>query len=80
MLWAPIPSTSLSIAIIALGLVLSVTIVVTTITTAILAVYLLLLLHEDAIQFDIAVVHDEVLAHEAFEAITINYVKSAVLP
>ena len=80
LLWAPIPSTSLSITIIALGLVLSITVVVTTIATAILTVYLLLLLHEDAIQLNIAVIHDEVFTHEAFEAITINHIKSAMLP
>ena len=59
---------------------MSIAIVVTTITTAIFAVYLILLLHEDPIQFDIAVIHYKVLAHKAFQAITINYIKSAVLP
>ena len=58
---------------------MSIAIVVTAITTAIFAVYLILLLHEDPIQFDIAVVHYKVLAHKAFKAITINYIKSAVL-
>ena len=80
LLWALLPSISLSITITGLSLVLSIAIVVTAIATSILAVYLILLLHKDSIKFDIAVVHYEVLTHEAFQAITIDYIKSTVLP
>lgn len=41
---------------------------------------MLLLLDEDPIQLDIAVVHDQVLLHEAFEAVAIDDIECTVLP
>ena len=40
----------------------------------------LLLLDEDPVQLDVAVVHDQVLLHEAFQAVAINDIECTVLP
>ena len=37
------------------------------------------LLHEHTIQFDVAVIHDKVLGHEAFQSVPIDHVKGAML-
>ena len=39
----------------------------------------LLLLDENSIQLNIAIVHDQVLLHEALQRVTIDHIKSAVL-
>ena len=41
---------------------------------------MLLLLDEDPVQLDVAVVHDEVLLHEALEAVPIDDIEGAMLP
>lgn len=40
----------------------------------------LLLLDENAVKFDVAVVHDEVLLHEALKVIAIDHIERTVLP
>ena len=40
----------------------------------------LLLLDEDPVQLDVAVVHDQVLLHEALEAVPIDDIEGAMLP
>ena len=41
---------------------------------------LLLLLDKDPVQLDVAVVHDQVLLHEAFQAVAVDDIECTVLP
>ena len=40
---------------------------------------MLLLLDKHTVQLNVAVVHDQVLLHEALQCVTIDHIKSAVL-